>query len=247
MTSPLILNQTNDAPPSQSFDYAPLDLRDSTALQAAADRIRQRNRAMGETIIQTGIDLIAAKDRLPHGRFGAWLKAEFSWSERAARNYMAAAEAFGTKTATVAVLPPATIYKLAAPSTPSEIRDRVVADLEAGKSVDWAEVNDEIKEARPVRDPLLERRLKRARRRGNLTPEKKAQIQRQVERDRDAAKISMQELQKQEFIHTRASMARAFASYNGPIDDEIIGAALQTAAIWQAFTDQLLARKGAAT
>jgi Protein of unknown function (DUF3102) len=45
-----------------------------------------------------------AKELLGHGNFMSWLKAEFRWSERTARNYMSLAAHFQGKTANFADL-----------------------------------------------------------------------------------------------------------------------------------------------
>jgi DUF3102 family protein len=87
-------------------------------------------------LIRMGMTLHGAKAHLPHGQFGAWLKAEFDMSERSAENYMSVAQAFGSKSETVADLPPTLLYKLAARSSPQQIREKVVADLEAGKRIE---------------------------------------------------------------------------------------------------------------
>ena len=48
---------------------------------------------------QQGVYLLEVKDKLPHGQFQKWLKENFAWSDRTARNYMATA-----KTESVSVL-----------------------------------------------------------------------------------------------------------------------------------------------
>jgi hypothetical protein len=62
---------------------------------------------------------------------------------------MRAAETFQTKTEAVADLPPTLVYKLAAPSTPRSIREKVVADLEAGRRINCVAVTKEIDQSRP--------------------------------------------------------------------------------------------------
>jgi hypothetical protein len=85
-----------------TFDYAALPPDVVTEAQGAAERIRTRIRA---AIVDVGADLIGVKDRLPHGAFSVWLKAEFGMTERTAQNYMSAAALAG-KYETVSVLPP---------------------------------------------------------------------------------------------------------------------------------------------
>jgi hypothetical protein len=77
-----------------------------------------------EDVIAVGDELLAAKARLPYGRFGPWLQAEFGWTERTARHFMAVAERFGPKAEIISELAiaPTAAYLLAAPSTPDNER-----------------------------------------------------------------------------------------------------------------------------
>src|SRR6266404_1178418 len=86
------------------FDYSPLDTQVAERLQSAAQRIRGKLQRTLEDIIEIGNDLLAVKESLAHGQFGKWLRAEFGWGDRMARNFMSVAERFG-KTATIADLP----------------------------------------------------------------------------------------------------------------------------------------------
>jgi hypothetical protein len=128
-----------------TFDYAALASEVTTMLQKLAVAIRARG---AETIIAIGFDLIQAKTALGHGKFGAWLDAEFGWSERTAQNYMRAAEVFGVKSETVAVLPPTVVYRLAAPSTPPAVREQIIVRVEAGERPPTAEIIDLVQRAR---------------------------------------------------------------------------------------------------
>jgi hypothetical protein len=118
MSSVTVTAPYNDASETsaRTFDYA--GLPDTVA--AEARRIVDRYRERGQNhILETGRDLIRMKKALGHGAFGAWITAEFNMSERTAHNYMRAAEAFdGDKSAIVALLPPSTVYALAAKSAP---------------------------------------------------------------------------------------------------------------------------------
>src|SRR3954468_23436366 len=108
------------------FDYSTLDPEIAAEARAIAERVRARHRQHVEAIIATGCELLRVKAALAHGHFGEWLAAEFGWTGRTARNYMAAAEHFRTRTETVSVLPPAVIYQLTARSTPQHLRDDII-------------------------------------------------------------------------------------------------------------------------
>ncbi len=102
------------------FDYAALDVELAQQVQTTAQRIRERVKHTIEVLIAVGKDLMAVKQALPHGSFGPWLRTEFGWAERTARNFMIVAQRFGPKSAIIADLPidPTAAYLLAAPSTP---------------------------------------------------------------------------------------------------------------------------------
>jgi hypothetical protein len=76
----------------QGYDYGDLDPRLVTDAKAAAARINSlMDEIAEETVrreIQIGRELIKIKVRLGHGHFGAWLAAEFGWSDRQARRFM---------------------------------------------------------------------------------------------------------------------------------------------------------------
>ena len=151
-------------PAGLRFDYSALDADTAHAIMRAADSIKHRKTSIGRDLIGIGTDLIKVKDQLDHGRFGAWLDAEFGWSQRTARNYMMAAEAFAAKSEIVADLAPTVLYALAAPSTPAAVRDDVVRRLEAGEPVPDRSVKLMIKEAmRPAAEAKHRRALKEAR------------------------------------------------------------------------------------
>jgi hypothetical protein len=130
------------------FCYRTLTVADATALREAAERIRQRVKRQIEDIVHIGCDLIAVKAALQHGQFSKWLAAEFSWTERTARNYMNVAVAFRGRTEIIADLRPSHLYRLAAPSTPAEARETIIAIAESGQPVTDTLVTETIQQAR---------------------------------------------------------------------------------------------------
>src|SRR5690348_3870857 len=130
------------------FDYTNMNPSTADFLRGAATVIRSCQENWAREVIRIVTYLRGAKAHLPPGPFGAWLKAEFKMSERTAENYMSVAEAFGIKSEMVADLPPTLWYKLAARSTPQQIREKVVADLEAGKTIDHRAITKEINVSR---------------------------------------------------------------------------------------------------
>jgi hypothetical protein len=133
------------------FDYSTVQPNKSDSLRKRVERIKAAIRRGIGSAIEIGGELTALKDELDHGQFGRWLQAEFSWTERTACNYMRVFEVFGTKPEIVSDLPQATIYRLAARSTPKNLVDDVVTQLERGDQVDVDRIEARIVAARQDR------------------------------------------------------------------------------------------------
>jgi hypothetical protein len=131
------------------FDYSGIEPAAAGNIRGMAERIRKARQSTATIIVAIGTELIEAKSLLPHGVFGPWLAAEFGWSERTARNYMAVASAFGGRSAIIAGLAPTALYRLAAPSTPASIRADVLNRLEHGERLSDTDIADRIRTARP--------------------------------------------------------------------------------------------------
>jgi hypothetical protein len=118
------------------FDYSPLEAATAEKLKATAERIRQAVKRTIEDIIAVGNDLLAVKQELEHGQWLPWLRVEFGWTDRTARNFMAVAEHFG-KSETISDLriEPTAAYLLAAPSAPNEARQAAVERAEKGERI----------------------------------------------------------------------------------------------------------------
>ena len=134
------------------YDYGAIDSQVAEEAELIAARVRERMRA---NIIETGTDLLAIKAKLPHGGFLPWIQFHFGWGERTAQNLMNAAKAFGSTPRILAKLPESTIYKLAAKSTPEEIRRSVIDEIDRGGSPDPKGIAERIAQAKPS----LRRRL----------------------------------------------------------------------------------------
>ncbi|NCC25915.1 MAG: DUF3102 domain-containing protein [Deltaproteobacteria bacterium] len=66
-----------------------LSLPDQDFLTETAERIKSRS---AKTIVENGLDLLQAKDRVGHGHFTAWVETELPWSMRTAQRMMQAAK-----------------------------------------------------------------------------------------------------------------------------------------------------------
>ncbi|WP_164021118.1 DUF3102 domain-containing protein [Rhizobium ruizarguesonis] len=128
-----------------AFDYSGVSKAVAKEAEATALRIRDRLRTH---TLETGRELLIIKQKLGHGNFGKWLDFHFGWKERTAQNYMNSATAFGSAPRVIEVLPPSTVYKLAAKSTPEELRQSVIEEICRGGTPDGREVEKRIAETK---------------------------------------------------------------------------------------------------
>src|SRR5262249_12572377 len=115
-----------------------------------AAAIRQLGKQTVENVVEIGRRLVQCKELVGHGNWLPWLDREFGWDERTARNFMRAHE-LATKSEKFSDLnlPLSALYMLAAPSTPPEARDEVLARAEAGEKGTVAEVKTAIAKPKP--------------------------------------------------------------------------------------------------
>ncbi|HZU03387.1 MAG TPA: DUF3102 domain-containing protein [Ktedonobacteraceae bacterium] len=112
------------------FDYTLIEESKRAHIQMKAEDVKVRMKRTAEDIIAIGLDLLEVKHELGHGLFQKWLKAEFDLSESAATKFMQVASRFGgevDKSVKITSLPATVLYTLAAPSTPDEVVQRVLA------------------------------------------------------------------------------------------------------------------------
>jgi Protein of unknown function (DUF3102) len=104
--------------------------------------IRTLKRRLITDVIEIGRLLRECRALLVHGQWISWLNREFQWSERTARNFIAAYELAKDKSANFADLNLniSSIYLLAAPSTSKKARDEVLHRAEGGESLTYGEV-----------------------------------------------------------------------------------------------------------
>jgi hypothetical protein len=130
------------------YDYDQLSASVREAVRRSAITIKPRLKRATEDIFVIGQELQAVKERLPHGSYTEWLDVEFGLSERMAQRFVGVAERLGVKSDKLSVLPPSTLYLLAAPSTPDEAIQAVEKRLDAGERIRVAMVQAVITEAR---------------------------------------------------------------------------------------------------
>jgi hypothetical protein len=179
---------------AKSFDYSQLKPKVAERVKETADRVRDwLEKTAGQTV-EIGAALLKVKDELLHGQFGPWLKAEFGWTERTARNLMAVAERFGSKSEIISEFQPTALYLLAAPSAPDRARQTAIDRAKAGEKITAAVAKDILADSKkkgaksglPASVNLrvqLAKVLKRIRRRWD--PEKISDLARQLRKFAD--------------------------------------------------------------
>jgi hypothetical protein len=109
------------------------------------DAIRVEGKRTVESVINIGRHLSEAREQCDHGEWLPWLKREFGWTERHARNFMSVYELDG-KSENISDLniPVSGLYLLAAPSTPGEAKTEVIERAEKGEKFSVTEVKEVI-------------------------------------------------------------------------------------------------------
>ncbi|WP_158639296.1 DUF3102 domain-containing protein [Elioraea rosea] len=142
------------------FDYTRLPAVDRAQLQERAATLRSQLTALDHDVnnakrhvmrraSEIGVQLLAIKASLTHGEFLPWCRAELELQPRTAQNFMAAARLLNGlpqgECEIVSLLPPSTLYALAAPAIPEQVRERLIADVVAGKPITPKSIRSEIR------------------------------------------------------------------------------------------------------
>lgn len=206
-------------------------------VNGCAERIRVAYRDETQRLFAIGKDLKEAKAHLRYGRFGAWLNAEFGWSERTAQRYMQAYKVFKDKTDTVSVLPPGAIYALSAESTPAAVREAVVTRVEEGEKPDTREIQKEVAAAKKAeRAHRAEMRVVRdlsqplpgvtARRKANIASNAASLILERLGDDRQSLLQMIRDVDPSAFV--KALLMADVSAARGPINTiEVDGESLE--------------------
>ena len=137
---------------SVEFDYGQLDGESRIVVQQRTSELKSLIRRSAQDIIEIGLRLSEVKARLGHGRFGAWLAAEFHWSPDTALNFMRVAERFG-QNPNISEFAPSALYLLAAPAASAAACREALARAEAGERISVPVAQAIIREHRPAPPP----------------------------------------------------------------------------------------------
>jgi Protein of unknown function (DUF3102) len=121
-------------------------------LAANAASIRKLGTRVIGDVIEIGRRLSDCKQLVGHGYWLPWLKEEFRWSERTARNFIRAYEFAKANSATIAdlAIDISSLYLLAAPSTPEDVLAEVLRRMDLGESLPHAEIKRIVDKAHPA-------------------------------------------------------------------------------------------------
>lgn len=130
------------------FNYATLAPDVAVVARETAEEIRRR---LKWTFIDTGRDLLAVKNRLTHGQFGAWLKAEFDMTDRTAARYMTGA-ALAAQSDKMSILAEPVLRAIA--TAPKTVQAAMMERIERGDHLTTADVHKATQEARTCANPV---------------------------------------------------------------------------------------------
>jgi hypothetical protein len=130
------------------YDYSTVPEAHRETVRRSAITIKPRLKRAAEDIFVIGKELRATKALLPHGEYTNWLDVEFGLSDRMAQRFVNVYERLGVKSDKLSLLPPSTLYLLAAPSTPDAAIDAVEQQLAAGERIGVAFVQRAIVDAK---------------------------------------------------------------------------------------------------
>lgn len=122
------------------FTIASLESSQAASLRKIAARIRNLSRKTSDAILEIGRELLKVKAETAHGTFTQWVENDCGLTRRSAQNYMRVATFAADKSASVALLSPGVLYRLAAKSTPAEIVSAVLRLLDGGSVPTESEV-----------------------------------------------------------------------------------------------------------
>lgn len=126
------------SPVRKLFDYDSLDNEDAVFVQQQTGAIQSLIKRSAQDVWDIGQRLIEVKRRLRHGRFEAWLNAEFEWTQMTATRFINVAKRFKSNNLLDLTIAPSALYELAAPSTREDVRAEAIARAKAGESITYS-------------------------------------------------------------------------------------------------------------
>lgn len=137
------------------FDYSQFDRSDAEVVQQLAGRIRQRNISMAQAYIDNGKDLLAAKERVPHGCWRDWVRDEFNWDHSTATKMMQVARYFGMIQLGESGVSANALMLLSRYDVADTIREEAASLIQSGELITSQDVYELVRQ----RDPASAQRL----------------------------------------------------------------------------------------
>lgn len=122
------------APASAGFDYEALESAIRRKSRDHAQAIHLIVKDTTENVLRIGQHLIAVREAMPQGRWLAWLKAEFRWSQPVASNFMQVAGKFGELDC-VTQFQPSALYELIRGRMAPEAVTEAIAEARSGEVI----------------------------------------------------------------------------------------------------------------
>jgi len=130
------------------FSYSSLDADASAILHRCAVGIRRRLKRTAADMIETGRDLVKARQAVKLAIFAEWCESECGISVRLAQLFIRSAEVFGDRCEIISQTSPTNLMKLAALSVPEDVRERLVERIAAGEKLKTSTIAAEVRSAR---------------------------------------------------------------------------------------------------
>lgn len=114
-----------------------------------AEAIRVLGRRAVQDVIEIGRRLTEAKEVAGHGNWLPWLDREFGWTDKTAENFINVHKLSGKfETVSNLDLPMRALYLLAAPNTPVDVREQVLALTESGEQLSLEQIKQMVEDAK---------------------------------------------------------------------------------------------------
>lgn len=132
------------------FDYSTLPDSERNTVQYNTLEIKKLAKRSAENIIIIGKLLTETKLVLGHGKFGKWLEAEFSWTQKQAIRFMNVFAKFDIMS-NMDNYAPTALYLLSEPSTPDSALERASVLANDGEYISAKRAKEIISDCRPDR------------------------------------------------------------------------------------------------
>jgi chromosome segregation ATPase len=197
------------------FDYGQIAEQHRDEVKGAAMRIKVRMARTAEDIVEIGRDLLAAKERVGHGNWLAWLDAEFGMSSDTAQRFINVADKLGDQIPQIAEFTPSALYELAAPSTNGEVVDVALDQAEQGNPPTHKKIKELKRQLQEQKEKASEENSK-----AKAAHQEFERLQSEVDKLRDQKDTLERELQRTRHQPSGQQQKRAAADEDRDLSEE---------------------------